>query len=280
MALNRNEIDPRLMTIDVIVNNKTLSFSQPLYIKAVGMKYANQNQNEAEIVIANLKKETANFLLTQTSPFNPNKTPKTVVVKAGRKSYGLTTVFIGNITSSAISQPPDVFLTLRCLTQNTAKGDVVSIFKPPESTVKSIAKDLADSLKLSFNFQAQDKSVSNYSFTGGKLNQIQDVQSLGAYDVFVDDDTLVVKDQAVPLTGKTYALDIDNGLIGKPEFTEQGVQVKYMFNGTSTLGGSLKLISKTNPATNGTYVIYKLGFELTTRDDPFYLVAEALRVGQ
>lgn len=278
MSSARDELDPRLITIDVIINGKVSSFSQPLYIKAVGVKYANQNQNEAEIVIANLKRDTANYILTQTSPFNRDKTTKQVIVKAGRKSYGLSTVFIGDITSSAISQPPDVFLTLRSLTKDSAKGDIVSIFNPPESTVFGVSNDLAKSLDLSLKFQALDKTVSNYSFTGGKLNQVNDIQSLGAYDVYVDDNVLVVKDTRTPLTGRTYLLDIDNGLVGKPQFNEQGIEVKFMFEGSFTLGAALKIKSITNPAANGDYVVYKLGFELTTREEPFYWVAEAARI--
>ncbi len=280
MASARQEVDPRLMTIDVVINGKTSSFSQPLYIKAVGTKYANQNQNEGEITIGNLKRETADYLLTQTSPFTLNKTPKTVIVKAGRQSYGLTTVFIGNITSSIISQPPDVFLTLRCLTKNSEKGNIVSITQAPETTVSTISQQLAATLGLNLNFQASNKTVSNYSFTGGALNQISDIQELGDYDAYIDDNVLVVKDILTPLSGKTIQVDLDHGMIEKPEFTEQGVKVKFMFDGVTTLGSALQLTSITNPAANGTYVIYKLGFELATREKPFYWIAEAARVKQ
>jgi hypothetical protein len=40
----------------------------------------------------------------------------------------------------------------------------------------------------------------------------------------------------------------------------------------------LEVRSKINPAANGTYTVYKLGFDLANRDTAFYLIAEASRV--
>ncbi len=66
-------------------------------------------------------------------------------------------------------------------------------------------------------------------------------------------------------------------MIGIPEFTEQGIKVKFLLDNRTTLGGGIQIESKIYPATNGNYVIYKLGFEITNRDKPFYWIAEATR---
>lgn len=100
---------------------------------------------------------------------------------------------------------------------------------------------------------------------------------MGGINVFIDDNTLVVKDAYVPLTNTLRILSAETGMIGIPEFTEQGIKVKFLLDNRTTLGGSLRIDSKQYPAANGDYVIYKLGFQIATRDTPFYYIAEAAR---
>ncbi len=66
-------------------------------------------------------------------------------------------------------------------------------------------------------------------------------------------------------------------MIGIPEITVWGVKVKYLLDSVSKLGGAIQVKSIENPAANGTYTIYQLGFEITNRDQPFYWIAEAMR---
>ncbi len=66
-------------------------------------------------------------------------------------------------------------------------------------------------------------------------------------------------------------------MIGIPEFTEQGIKVKMLLDNQTKLGGGLRITSSIYPAVNGDYVIYKLGFDIATRDTPFYYIAEAAR---
>jgi hypothetical protein len=66
-------------------------------------------------------------------------------------------------------------------------------------------------------------------------------------------------------------------MVGIPEITEQGIKVKYLLDNVSRLGGGLRISSDIYPAVNGLYIIYKLGFEISNRDTPFYYIAEAAR---
>src|SRR6185295_12501760 len=106
-------LDERIVRVGIEVNG-SLKIYEGLAITATGTKYANANQNECEIKIANLDHMTREYILTETSPFNKNKTPKVLTLEAGRKSTGVSTVFVGNISQSSPSQPPDIALTLKC----------------------------------------------------------------------------------------------------------------------------------------------------------------------
>jgi hypothetical protein len=86
-----------------------------------------------------------------------------------------------------------------------------------------------------------------------------------------------VKNNDAPLTGRVRILSADSGMIDIPQPTELGVQVTYLLDNNSTLGGALEIHSIVYPSLNGTYIIYKLSFDIATRGNPFYWIAEAKR---
>lgn len=274
---SNQELDLRLVKVGIEVDGIIKTYDQGFYIAASGTKYANPNQNECEVTIYNLDKNTQDYILSETSPFNLNKTPKKLYLDAGRVSYGTTRIFSGNIVTAAPTQPPDIGVKLKCLTSNYQKGKIVSTYKPATTKLKDIAKDVADSLGLSFLFEAEDKQVSNYSFSGGALKQVDKLSSAGQVSAYVDDDKLIVKEMNLPLANTLTVVNLDTGMIGIPEITEQGIKVKFFLDGQTVLGGAMRITSKIYPATNGTYVIYKLGFEISSRAEPFYWIAEGKR---
>lgn len=271
------EIDPRIVRVGIEVEGRLKMFDG-LAVYASGVKYTNSIQNECEVRIANLDRATRDYILTETSPLNQRRSPKRVVVEAGRKSYGTRRIIVGDIISSAVSQPPDIWITLKALTGNFLNGEVVARQQPPVTTVQSIADQISRDLGLSLDFRADNKSVSNYSFNGGVLKQVDRLNEMGDYAAYVDDDTLVVKNTRQPLNDSIKLLNIDSGMIGVPEISVHGIKVKYMLDNVTRLGGAINVRSIINPTANGTYSIYKLGFEVSNRDTPFYYIAEGYRV--
>lgn len=272
-----DEIDPRIVKIGIEIDGQ-IKYYEDLAIVATGTKFANENENECEVKITNLDKPTRDYLLTETSPFNQNKTPKRLIIDAGRKSYGTNRIYVGDITSAKVSQPPDITITLKATTGNDQKGNVVSKNQPGVANLSTIAQQVAQDLNLSLQFECKDKQLANYSFTGGCLKQVNKLGQSGGVSAFVDDTTLVMKDYGTPLEGRVKVLDMDTGMIGIPEITEKGIKVTYLIDNDTTLGGALDIRSVLNPSVNGTYNIYKLGFNIASRDTPFYYVAEASRI--
>lgn len=271
------ELDPRIVKVGIEVSGQ-IKYYEGLEIVANGTKYANPIQNECEIKISNISKETRDYILTETSPYGKNKTPKRIILEAGRVSFGSSVIFVGDIIASVGGQPPDISLTIKALTGNFDKGSIVSRSHPGKTSLREIAKQTAAALGRSLDFQANDKQIANHSFTGSSLKEIDKLQSAGGVNAYIDDGKLVVKEFNIPLTGKKRILSLDSGMIGVPEFTEQGIRVKFLLDNQTTLGGALEITSIMNPAANGTYIIYKLQFEIASRDTPFYFVAEAKRI--
>lgn len=272
-----SDIDRRIVRVSIEIDGQ-LKIYEDLDIHVTGQKLANTIENTCEVKISNLSKATRNYLLTETSPFNKNKTKKRLIVEAGRVSTGVTRVYLGDIISSSPSQPPDIGLTLKAQTGAFYKSKLVATTGKEIQSISELAQLCANDTETTLEFSATDRSISTYSFTGSALTQLNKIEQFGGIDAFLDDDIMVVKDRNKPRTSRVRVLRKDTGMIGIPEVTERGVKVKFLFDSETALGGQLSIESELNPALNGDYLIYKLGFELATRDVPFYWAAEATRL--
>lgn len=271
------EFDPRIVRVGIEIDGQ-LKIYDDLAVVATGTKFDNQIQNECEVRIANLDKAARDYLLTETSPLNLRRAPKRVVIEAGRKSYGTSKIIVGDIITSSISQPPDVWLTLKALTGNFYSGQVVSKAQNTNAPVSLIAQQLATDLGATLDFQATDKNVSGYSFTGGLLKEIKALGEMGNFSAFLDDNTLVVKDKTKPLAGQVKIVSAATGMIGVPEISVYGIKVKFLLDNNTKVGSAITVQSDLNPVANGTYSIYKLSFEIASRDTPFYYIAEGYKI--
>ena len=270
-------VDQRVLRVGVEVSGGLRWYEGPLGITASGSKGVTDTQNTCSVSIANLSRDVRNFILTETSPFNKNRTPKKLIVEAGRVSTGTARLFVGNITRSSPSQPPDIRLDLEAQTGAFKKGDLVARSGMAKEKLSEIAQRVAADLEAKLTFEASDKLIANYSFSGASLRQVNALAMAGNVDAYLDDETLVVKDRGKPLANRVKVINASTGMIGIPEATERGVKVRILFDLETDLGGQIDLTSELNPALNGSYTIYKIDFDLATRDTAWYLDIEASR---
>lgn len=301
------KLDRRIVRVGFEIRGQ-LKVYDGLAVTANGTKFANANQNTCEIAIANLDGPTRDYLLTECSPFNKNRTPKRMFLEVGRESYGTFRLFDGDFTYATLGQKStvkeggeqgkeggdtsdsggavtvnsggaemDIWVNLKALTLDSKKGKVLARSGLASQKLSELARGVADDLGVSLDFTATDKDIANYSYTGAALKQVDKLGSAGAVSAYIDDGRLVVKDINLPLPNFRRVLDLESGMVGKPEFTEQGCKVKFLIDPKTRLGGAIEIRSKTIPAANGIYIIYKLSFEVSSRDAPFYYLAEAMR---
>lgn len=145
--------------------------------------------------------------------------------------------------------------------------------------LSKIAQDTASNMGLTLDFQAHDKQISNYNYSGAQLKQIDTLAEAGSYNAYIDDDRLIIKNRDAVLANTAVSLNKNSGLIGIPEVTEQGIKVKYLLDPQSRPGARLTIDSQMNPAANGTFVIFKLDFDISNRDTAWYHTAECRRLG-
>lgn len=271
-------LDPRVMRLGVQVGDEFRVY-EGLYISAVGAKYADSNYGDAEIQIKNLRKDVRSQLLTETAPYNRHRVIKRVFLDVGRESTGVSRFFQGDIIQTSVSQPPDITVTIRALTGLFSATDTVSRSFTATTQLSQLSQSIARDLSVPLDFQATDKLVANYSYVGGALHQLKKLNEMGNISAFLDEGTLFVIDSDKSRANRTRVLSRDTGMIGIPEVLEHGVRVKMLFDNQTVVGGNIRIISDFYRAAEGTYTIYKLGFELANRAKPFYLIAEAVRSG-
>lgn len=270
-------IDQRILRVGVEVSGEIKWYESPMGISVSGSKGATDTQNTCDVTITNLSKEVRNYILTETSPFNKNRTPKKIYVEAGRVSTGTARLFVGDIVSSSPTQPPDIGLEMKAQTGAFKKGELVARSGKAKDKLSTIAAQIAEDLEATLVFEAEDKFIANYSFSGASLRQVNQLASSGMVDAYLDDQTLVVKERDKPRRNLVKVVDNTTGMVGVPEATERGVKVKILFDLQTELGGRMDLKSELNPALDGSYTIYKIDFDLTSRDTAFYLDIEATR---
>lgn len=273
------KFDDRIVSVVLTYGETRLTISDAMCaISAYGMKYADPTQNECTVTIANLRKETRDQLATQLTPNSYNDQRKSIELYAGRVSTGLSLLYKGDIVLATPSQPPDITLCIVSKTAQFFKYDIVAQSYAQLAPASTIAKGIADSMGLKLQFEAQDKQIANWSYTGPTTKQADRFGAVGNMDAYIDDDTFVVKNKGEPLKNVSFVLSQDSGMVGQPEPTEYGVRVKCLFNPSIRLGGGLNLESALNPAVSGDgYTIVKSGFQIATRDVPFYSMFEATR---
>lgn len=269
-------LDKRLLRVTIEIGAETRTYTN-LFISASGTKFGNSLQGEAKITVGNLARTERDYLMTETSPWNPDRKTKRIILEAGRESTGYSTVFIGDIWRAVATQPPDIMMTFECRTGQALKGVSAATTQPSTVPLSKISADVASQLGYRLEFAATDKNISNYAFSGAALKQVDFLGQSGGVRCFVDNETLVVMDEDAALPGPVRILDERSGMIGIPEIMENGLKTKFFYDHNTRIGGVLRVQSKEVPAANGDYFIYKLGFELSNRDTPFYWIAEGGR---
>lgn len=288
-----NAFDDRRVTLGIQTQDKAYSFDQRYFIRATGSKLQTGGiLGEAEIRIDNIDIALRNYLLTACSPYSQQtyqnaqagKAPPPfplVTLDVGRASWGTFRVFQGNCIAVAPTQPPDIGLTLKSLQGVLLLGQPVALTMPQNTLLSQLAQQIATSNGLSLEFTATDKQIDNFSLTGSVYRQIQKLGECGNIDVFIDNTTLVVKDSGSGRQGNIPIVSSQTGMVTVPVVNERGLQAKCLINSAIRIGGFIQVQSQINPAANGMWQVYKLGFDISTWEQPFYwmIYAQFMRLG-
>lgn len=272
-----NELDPRIVKVAIIIGG-VAKWYEGLSIEAKGIKVSNSIMGQCEVVILNLSRESREQILKETNPFLQRGKVISIIVEAGRVSTGTTTLYTGTVFRSQSTPKPNVGVRLTCIQGFDNRAKIVSRSASEITDVSSIAAWVAEDNGYNLSFEIPDKKIARYSFTGSAQAALDQLEALTGADVYVDNKTLYIKEVEAPAKGlPVRILDKYSGLISA-EGTEYGCKVKMLFDTVTRIGGQIDLTSEINPSLNGSYVVRKLPFHVTSRDVPFYYIAECNRI--
>lgn len=271
-----NKPDLRRIRFGIEISGR-INWYEGLRVKASGTKFANAQQNECTLTVSGLSMTTRDHLLTETSPFNKNPSPKRMMIEVGRVSTPMFRIFTGDIVSAEPSSPPDVDVIIKAKTQSAQASNVIAISGGTISKLSAVSQRVADEIGVGLDFQALDKNISNFSYSGAALKMVNLLQDSGGVRAFIDDELLIVKNYGEALSGRIRILNQESGMVGIPKATEKGVDVTFLIDSESLLGGMLRLDTKMNKSINGDYVIDQLKFDVASHEDPFFYTATCSR---
>lgn len=272
------ELDQRIVIVTLIADGVSTTY-EGLSIEAKGIKTSETVMSQCDVTILNLKREDRERILKETNPFFINQGKRiSIIVEAGRESYGTTVLYTGRVFRSNGTPKPNLGVVLKCIQGFDNKAKIVSRSATEVTDLSSIARWVAEDNGYNLSFEITDKKIARYSFTGSSQAALTQLEALtdGA-NVYVDNKTLYIKNSDQPAKGlPVRILDKTSGLL-TAEGTEYGVKVKMLFDSVTKIGGQIDLTSENNPSLNGSYVVRKLPFHITSRGQPFYYVAECNR---
>lgn len=272
-------LDQRIVKLGIIIDDQ-VNWYEGLNIEAKGIKASNTIMGQCEITVLNLRRDVRERILQETNPFLNKGKKISVIVEVGRVSFGATTLYTGDVFRSESTPKPDIGVRLKCIQGFGNRAKIVSRSAKEITALSSIAEWVAEDNGFDLSFEIIDKNVARYSFTGSAQAALSQLEQLAgaATSVYVDDSTLFVKGADAPAKGlPVRILDKSSGLISA-EGTEYGCKVKMLFDTVTKIGGQIDLTSEINPSLNGSYIVKRLPFHITSRDQPFYYIAECKRI--
>jgi hypothetical protein len=265
--------DPRIVRVGLETEDDIIYFEDE-DIRIQGQKFAGPTFGFCSVRLSNLTRDLRNYLLTKSSPVlyrNRERAPTFMTVDVGRESYGTFRLFEGNVYTSSVTQPPDIGITFRSLTHNFGTSVIQSNSQTAYADLRTIAQSIADQNGLTLEFKATSKMIKNYSFTGGIAKQVWKLQQVGDIRCTIDNKTLVVIDKNTYRGSEKFRLNINTGMVGVPQASEMGVQVRMLINPSIQILGGVILESQINPSVNGEdYNIAQITYDIANRDNPFF----------
>ncbi len=284
-----NAIDNRAMSLRIGSDTEVYEFNESFNISASMRKTVVEVQNTASITISNLTPERRNFLVGYFSQWDARNRKQPFVpidLRIGRQSKPdkLITLFRGAILETALGNPPDIDLRLKCTTSlidmNLASTDFITKTLAKITTHKELCIWAANLVNMPLRYEV---SIALPAMSAGVFaGVIQRAYSLTAVvgllanfqkdkvAVFVDDGELVVTEWGKALQGTTVDVNATTGLIGIPAITQWGVQFTTMADAPIRLAGGVNLFSELNPSVNQPWVITGVEYTVTSRDTAFY----------
>lgn len=271
--------DSRIVKVGIEVEGEVTYFEN-LDIRARGTIFMDALPAQCDVRISNLTKEQRNYILTKSSPLLMRgkgqtaitRKPTRVILEVGRQSYGSFILFEGGTFASLATQPPDIGIVLQSLAGNEQLALQLGFSFSKQEKISVISANIAKKFECKLVFEATDRYVANYSFTGDLWANLEKLNKLGGIQCCYDSAAkeILVIDANAARKGEPIKINLSTGMVGVPQVTSEGVYVKMLIDRDIRVGSSVEIESLINPAANGKFKVINIGFDVANRDTPFF----------
>lgn len=175
----------------------------------------------------------------------------TVTLEAGDAVNGMFIVFQGTIYNAYadFGSAPDVAFRV------TAQGSGAAAVAPVAATsyqgavdINTICKGLSAQMGLKFESNVGAINIADPYYSGSAYNQAQRACRAAGVSLCIDNGTLAIFPKFGARAGGMADINPQNGMIGYPAFTQDGLRVQTIFNPSIVFNGKVKVTSSLKPA--------------------------------
>lgn len=189
-----------------------------------------------------------------------------VNIFAGDDIEGYSQIFAGSITkaSAEFNGAPDVAFKVEArlgfFGSVTAQGDNVISGSQPVSNFIALQ---AQKTGMTFKNEGVTAQVKNSVFTGSPIEQARQAARQVGAELIIDDEQMILIKNGASRKGNVPVLSSESGLLGYPVMTQNGIELKAIFNPNFRFAGLIEIKSLV-PKTSGQWRIIKLTHSLSS----------------
>ena len=241
-------------------------------------KTQSASMNEANIAIDGLSTEDINTLTTIASQmFTPQIRRPLVKIVAGYED-NYSEIFSGGLWQAIPSQRPN--RKISCIAYSGASIKLKNIdISLVNASLYAVVDSICNALGFKKNVQVPNIQISSFIYKGDGYTAVSELSKYGNFRAYIEDDIVTINEGGVIKGTGRQIINANTGMIGLPEVTDYGCNVKYRMNSFAKCGSQIELKSKIIPMANGLYIILNLEHVGDFRGSDWYTVAECRKIG-
>ena len=222
-------------------------------------KQGGDERPSCEVTIGNLNIDVVRQLTTLS--FRPLQRYKNqITINAGDVGQQLQTVFIGDFDNAygSFANAPTLELKVKAIAaQHGALTASPATSVDGTEQVAKLMEQWAVEAGCTLENNGVNASVRNAVYTGSPVDKAKALAREVGIELIMDDNKFIILPKGKAVEGNAVVIDKDHGLLGYPTFSNDGIQLKAIFDPAFRIGGLIKVTSIV-PRASGVWKITKL----------------------
>lgn len=226
-------------------------------------KQGGDERPSCEVTISNLNIDVVKKLTTLS--FRPLQRFKNqITVNAGEVGKQLQTIFVGDFENAygSFQNAPAMELVVKAISaQHGALTASPATSVDGAEQVSYLMEQWAKESGCTLENNGVNASVKNTVYTGSPIDKAKALAREVGIELIIDDNKFVIMPKGKAIDGNAVLIDKEHGLLGYPEFSNDGIEFTAIFDPNFRIGGLVKVQSIV-PRASGIWKITKISTRL------------------